>query len=98
MRIRSPSWASRRRGFHSIVGGSPPKKSLFPLTTKNIITPRWQDLDDFNSHWMMVVGRLKPGVSRAQAEAGLQPLWHALRAAELAKIPNASERAAPHVS
>ena len=31
-------------------------------------------------------------MSRAQAEASLQPLWHALRAAELAKIPNASER------
>jgi putative ABC transport system permease protein len=78
-------------GFHSIVGGSTPE-TFVPLTTKNIITPRWQDLDDFNSHWMMVVGRLKPGVSRAQAEASLQPLWHALRAAELAKIPNASER------
>ena len=78
-------------GFHSIVGGSTPE-TFVPLTTKNIITPRWQDLEDFNSHWMMVVGRLKPGVSRAQAEASLQPLWHALRAAELAKIPNASER------
>jgi putative ABC transport system permease protein len=78
-------------GFHSIVGGSTPE-TFVPLTTKNIITPRWQDLEDFNSHWMMVVGRLKPGVSRTQAEAGLQPLWHALRAAELAKIPNASER------
>ena len=78
-------------GFHSIIAGSTPE-TFVPLTTKNIITPRWQDLDDFNSHWMMVVGRLKPGVSRGQAEASLQPLWHALRAAELAKIPNASER------
>ncbi|MGB8771021.1 MAG: ABC transporter permease [Candidatus Korobacteraceae bacterium] len=78
-------------GFHSIVAGAT-EEVFVPLTTKNVITPRWQDLEDFNSHWMMVVGRLKPGVSRAQAEAGLQPLWHALRAAELAKIPNASER------
>src|SRR5271165_2498761 len=78
-------------GFHSIVAGAT-EEVFVPLTTKNIITPRWQDLEDFNSHWMMVVGRLKPGVSRAQAEASLQPLWHALRAAELAKIPNASER------
>jgi putative ABC transport system permease protein len=78
-------------GFHSIIGGSTPE-TFVPLTTKNVITPRWPDLDDFNSHWMMVVGRLKPGVSRGQAEASLQPLWHALRAAELAKIPNASER------
>ncbi|HEY9140785.1 MAG TPA: ABC transporter permease [Bryobacteraceae bacterium] len=78
-------------GFHSIVAGAT-EEVFVPLTTKNIITPRWQDLDDFNSHWMMVVGHLKPGISRVQAEASLQPLWHALRAAELAKIPNASER------
>jgi putative ABC transport system permease protein len=78
-------------GFHSIVAGAT-EEVFVPLTTKNIITPRWQDLEDFNSHWIMIVGRLKPGVSRAQVEAGLQPLWHALRAAELAKIPNASER------
>ena len=78
-------------GFHSIVGGSTPE-TFVPLTTKNVITPRWQDLEDFNSHWMMIVGRPKPGVSRTQAEAAMQPLWHALRAAELAKIPNASER------
>jgi putative ABC transport system permease protein len=76
-------------GFHSLIAGAT-EEVFVPLTSKNIITPRWQDLEDFNSHWMMIVGRLKPGVSRAQAEAGLQPLWHALRAAELAKIPNAS--------
>jgi len=78
-------------GFHSIVGGATPE-TFVPLTTKNIITPRWQDLEDFNSHWLMIVGRLKPAESLAQAEAGLQPLWHALRASELARIPNASER------
>ena len=78
-------------GFHSIVAGAT-EEVFVPLTTKNIITPRWQDLEDFNSHWIMIVGRLKPGVTRTQAEAAMQPLWHALRAAELAKIPNASER------
>ncbi|MDR3748914.1 MAG: ABC transporter permease [Acidobacteriota bacterium] len=78
-------------GFHSLSPGAT-SETFVPLTTKNVITPRWQDLEDFNSHWMMIVGRLKPGVSRTQAEAGLQPLWHALRAAELATIPNASER------
>jgi putative ABC transport system permease protein len=78
-------------GFHSLIAGAT-EEVFVPLTTKNVITPRWQDLEDLNSHWLMIVGRLKPGVSRAQAEAGLQPLWHALRAAELAKIPNASAR------
>ncbi len=78
-------------GFHTIVAGAT-EEVFVPLTTKNIITPRWQDLDDFNSHWMMIVGRLNPGESRTQAEAGLQPLWHSLRAAELAQIPHASDR------
>ena len=78
-------------GFHSLIAGAT-EEVFVPLTTKNVITPRWQDLEDFNSHWLMIVGRLKPGVGRAQAEAGLQPLWHALRAAELAQIPNASQR------
>src|SRR5664279_4651614 len=78
-------------GFHSIVAGAT-EEVFVPLTSKNVITPRWQDLEDFNSHWLMIVGRLKPGTSRVQAEAGLQPLWHALRASELARIPNASER------
>jgi len=78
-------------GFHSLIAGAT-EEVFVPLTTKNIITPRWQDLEDFNSHWLTIVGRLKPGVSRIQAEAGLQPLWTALRAAELARIPNPSAR------
>ena len=78
-------------GFHSLIAGAT-EEVFVPLTTKSIITPRWQDLEDLNSHWMMIVGRLKPGIGRAQAEAGLQPLWHAVRATELAKIPNASAR------
>jgi hypothetical protein len=45
-------------GFHSIVAGAT-EEVFVPLTTKNIITPRWPDLEDFESHWMMVVGRLR---------------------------------------
>ena len=35
---------------------------------------------------MNILGRLRPGVSRAQAVAATQPLWHALRADELAAL------------
>lgn len=35
------------------------------------------------SIWLTLVARLKPGVTPAQAEAGLGPLWHDLRAYEL---------------
>ena len=56
-------------GFRSIVAGETP--GLFvPASAKNIITPRWQDLEDRQSHWLTIVGRLKPGENRQQAQAG----------------------------
>ena len=67
--------------FHSIVAGSP-QDVFVPLSSKNVITPRWQDLDDRNSYWMTVVGRLKPGVSRERAEMSTGLLWHGLREEE----------------
>jgi putative ABC transport system permease protein len=39
-----------------------------------------------------VVARLKPGVSIAQAEAGLGPLWHSLRTYEFTLYKSKSER------
>jgi predicted permease len=68
-------------GFHSIVAGS--VEDLFvPITAKGIITPRWQDLEDRRSQWITLAARLKPGVTRQQAEVALAPLWHSLRGEE----------------
>jgi predicted permease len=68
-------------GFRSIVAGS--VEDLFvPVTAKGVITPRWQDLEDRRSNWITVAARLKPGVTRQQAEAAMAPLWHSLRAEE----------------
>jgi putative ABC transport system permease protein len=78
-------------GFHSVVAGETP--GLFvPASAKNIITPRWQDFEDRQSHWITIVGRLKPGESLQQAQAGLDPLWHAIRAEELKQFGYHSER------
>src|SRR5580698_243214 len=78
-------------GFRSIVAGESP--GLFvPASDKNIITPRWQDLEDRQSHWVTIVGRLKPGEKLSQAQAGLEPLWHAIRADELKQFAYHSER------
>ena len=41
------------------------------------------DLKNRQSAWLTTVARLKPGVTAAQAEASLGPLWHSLRAYEL---------------
>jgi predicted permease len=67
--------------FHSIVAGSV-EDVFVPITAKGVITPRWQDLEDRRSSWLTLVGRLKPRVTRPQAEAEFAPLWHSLRAEE----------------
>jgi len=67
--------------FRSIVAGSV-EDVFVPLTTKAIITPRWQDLEDRRSQWITLAARLTPGLTRQQAEASLAPLWHSLRAEE----------------
>lgn len=78
-------------GFHSVVAGETP--GLFiPASAKNIITPRWHDFEDRQSHWITIVGRLKPGESLQQAQAGLDPLWYAIRAEELKQFGYHSER------
>lgn len=77
--------------FRSIVPGETP--GLFvPASAKNIITPRWQDLEDRQSHWLTIVGRLKPGEKIGQAQAGLEPLWHAIRGDELKQFGYHSAR------
>jgi putative ABC transport system permease protein len=48
-----------------------------------VLTPSLNELNDHTTRWMNILGRLKPGVTRAQAQVGLAPLWHALRLAEL---------------
>jgi predicted permease len=78
-------------GFHSVVAGETP--GMFaPASAKSVITPRWQDFEDRQSHWLTIVGRLKPGESLQQAQAGLDPLWHAIRAEELKQFGYHSER------
>ncbi len=76
--------------FHSVIAGYTPKLFV-PMATKAIVMPGVNDLDDPRSSWATLVGRLKPGVSREQAEAAMTPLWRSLRAAELPAIKDSSE-------
>jgi putative ABC transport system permease protein len=79
------------RGFHSVVSGDNP--ALFvPMTMKPQITPGWNDLDVKSSIWLNIVGRLKPGITREQAQAGIDPVWHSLRAQQLSESGHSSER------
>jgi len=75
--------------FHSIVVGNAP--DLFaPMMMKPEITPDWNDLDNRRSRWLNIFARLEPGEKRSQAEAGINLLWHSLRAEELRGITNQS--------
>src|SRR5215831_418761 len=77
--------------FHSAIAGYTPK-IFVPMMTKPLVTPGWNDLDNRRSAWLTVIARLKPGVSAAQAEAAMTPLWRSIRAAELPDIKNKTEQ------
>ncbi len=78
-------------GFHSVVSQSDP--ALFvPMMMKPEITPGWNDLEERQSYWLNIIARLKPGLTAAQAQAGMDPLWHSIRAEELKLHGHSSQR------
>ena len=48
------------------------------MMLKAQMTPNWDDMDNRRSRWVNVFGRLKPGVTREQALAAIQPFFHGL--------------------
>ncbi|HEX3986410.1 MAG TPA: ABC transporter permease [Acidobacteriaceae bacterium] len=76
-------------GFHSMVWGRLPDIYV-PITEQSIVIPDWSMLDDHQSYWLNVVGRLRSGISPAQASASLNPLFHSLRAAEFTSLHDQS--------
>lgn len=69
--------------FQSAVWGQTP--DLFvPMSMLDTMIPgKGKRLTDHKDRWMNVLGRLREGETTQQAEAGVAPLWHALRAEEL---------------
>ena len=47
---------------------------------------------DHQYKWLSILGRLKPGVTAAQAQAETAPLWHAMRVSDLALLGNTTDR------
>src|SRR6266568_245676 len=80
--------------FDSAIGGYRP--SVFvPVSMVEVAMPWMAPRDDLKNHqsvWLTLVARLKPGVTSAQAQASLGPLWHSLRANELTLYKTKSER------
>jgi putative ABC transport system permease protein len=59
---------------------------------KPVVIPNLNDLDQHNSRWLNILGRLKGDSTRAQAQAAMAPLWHALRTNELPFFGGDSKR------
>jgi putative ABC transport system permease protein len=79
-------------GFHSMVWGHMPDVFV-PLSMEQVLTPEWQYLNDRQSYWIYVAGRLKPNVKRELAEASLNTLFLALRASEFTQLRDQSAKA-----
>jgi len=82
-------------GFRSVVAGDTPDV-FAPMTMESEIIPGSKDLNDRRSRWLNIVGKLKPGTSREQAEAGTSPLWYAIRSDELKEIKGGSAKFQEH--
>jgi predicted permease len=66
--------------FEGEFAGSPPDFWL-PLGAQPAVSgPGGSSLHTRNTSWLDVMGRLRPGVTAAQAQAGMQPLLASLRA------------------
>src|SRR5579884_265707 len=79
-------------GFQSVVWGDMPRLFV-PITMKRIITPEWDDLNDRQSYWLKIMGRLPAGTTMRQAGAMLNPLWLSLRKMEFGNLRDQSANA-----
>src|SRR5579863_6733733 len=73
-------------GFYSIVWGRIPDMYV-PMTMQHIVQPEWTYLTDRQAYWIDVAGRVRPGISRAQAAAAMNALFIALRKTEFPLLP-----------
>jgi hypothetical protein len=59
--------------FSGVQVGQAPDLFI-PIAMKAQMTPQWDGMNDPGDYWLQIIGRLAPGVSVPQAEAGLEPL------------------------
>jgi len=70
-----------RSGFTGVQIGQTPDMFI-PISMKAQMTPSWDGMNDRKDHWIAILGRLKPGVSRAQTESAIQGVYHSILEAE----------------
>jgi predicted permease len=77
-------------GFHS-VGVGEAQDVFVPMMMQGLMMPRGNDLENRRSMWLNIFARLKPGISRQQAEAAMNVFWRPLLALEAKELPNLSQ-------
>jgi predicted permease len=78
-------------GFFGVQVGQTPD-IFIPVTMKAQMTPNWDGLADRKDHWLAMLGRLKPGMSLAKAEAGIAPEYSAILQSEASELKLSRER------
>jgi putative ABC transport system permease protein len=79
-------------GFHSMVWGRLPDLYI-PITMQHVAEPDWNYLSDHRAYWINLIGRLRDGVTPAQATAAMEPLFRSLRASEFSLQRDQSAKA-----
>jgi predicted permease len=77
------------RGFTGLQIGQT-SDVVVPLMMKAQLTPTWNDLDNRRSRWLNVMARLKPDVSRTQADTAMNVIYRQINEQEIKEITNAS--------
>ncbi|HXI19698.1 MAG TPA: ABC transporter permease, partial [Gemmatimonadales bacterium] len=63
------------QGFTGTTLGNEPRVFV-PITMRPALIPQWTGIERRTSYWVYLFGRLKPGVSVAQASADLNTVYH----------------------
>lgn len=69
-----------QKGFEGMQVGNP-VQAFVPIMMRPELMPQLDQEFDFHNRrtrWVQVFGRLKPGISRVQAQASLQPFFHSM--------------------
>jgi len=77
------------RGFEGVAMGEAPAVFI-PVTMKPQLSPGGSDMNSRRNMWLNVIGRLKPGVSRAGAENALNVFWKPILQDELNQMTSGS--------
>ncbi len=79
------------KGFNGVAIGEEPALFL-PVTMKPQVMVGPDDLGVRRSMWLNIMGRLKPGVSRASAEVALNVFWKPILQDELDQMTSGSQQ------